>query len=173
MHRREIISNHRRVVRALKRGLRFQADPRREILKRTPENSVCAEVGVWKGDFSMKILRHTSPLKLHLIDPWTYQPGFPGRKYGGRFARTQKDMDGIFEGVQSRFAGSPPVSIHRALSEDALAEFPEVYFDWIYLDGNHEFEFVLKDLAVGFSKVRSGGFIAGDDLCWGRNRGLP
>jgi hypothetical protein len=169
----EIISTHRRAVRALKRALRFRRDPRLDVLRRAPVDSVCAEIGVWKGDFSRKILRHTSPRKLHLIDPWSYQPEFPDRKYGGGFAKRQEDMDGIFESVQSRFAGSPNVSIHRASSDDAMAQFPDGYFDWIYLDGNHEFDFVLRDMTIGFSKVRSGGFIAGDDFGWGRKRGFP
>ena len=33
---------------------------------------VCAEVGVWKGEFSHYILQ-CKPSKLHLIDPWLHQ----------------------------------------------------------------------------------------------------
>ena len=35
-------------------------------------NSVCAEVGVWKGALSSWILKQ-QPAKLHLIDPWKTQ----------------------------------------------------------------------------------------------------
>lgn len=164
---------HRRAVRTLKRVLLFQKDPRLEILKRMPRDGVCAEIGVWKGDFSKEILKRTSPKRLHLIDPWTFQPDFPDRKFGGHYAKKQEDMDRIFESVVSRFAGVPNVSIHRASSEEALAEFPDNYFDWIYLDGNHDFEFVLKDLTMGFEKVRPGGILAGDDYGWGKKRGFP
>jgi hypothetical protein len=138
-----------------------------------PKNAVCAEVGVWKGKFSKRIIRNTSPNKLHLIDPWSFQPDFPMRKFGGKHARTQEDMDRIFEGVQRRFRRIPAVSIHRRCSEEALGEFRDGYLDWIYLDGNHAFEFITKDLELSFSKVRSGGFISGDDYTWGRKTGFP
>jgi len=32
---------------------------------------------------------------------------------------------------------------------------------------------VLKDLTLGFPKVRPGGSIAGDDYRWGKKRGFP
>jgi hypothetical protein len=169
----EIQRFHFRAVRFLKRVFLSQEDPRLEMLERMPMNSVCAEIGVWRGDFSRIILKRTSPKRLHLIDPWTFQPEFPARKYGGHHAKKQEDMDKVFRGVESRFEDVENVSIHRARSEEAMAEFPDGYFDWIYLDGNHEFEFVLKDLTMGFAKVRSGGFIAGDDYGWGKKRGFP
>lgn len=157
----------------MKQGLLFRRDPRTELLKRMPKNSVCAEIGVWKGDFSRRIIKLTSPSKLHLIDPWTYQPDFPMRKFGGKDAEAQEDMDRIFDGVKARFRKYPNVSIHRAYSEEALTEFEDGYFDWIYLDGNHAYDFILKDLTVGLAKVRSGGFISGDDYTWGRKTGFP
>jgi hypothetical protein len=138
-----------------------------------PKNSVCAEVGVWKGDFSKRIIKHTFPSKLHLIDPWSYQPDFPMRKFGGKHAKAQEDMDRIFEGVKTRFQGVPSISIHRTYSEEALVGFEDGYLDWIYLDGNHAFDFITRDLELSFSKVRSGGFISGDDYTWGRKTGYP
>jgi len=43
------------------------------VLRNFPKNSVGAEIGVWKGDFSQEILGIVKPRKLHLIDPWAYQ----------------------------------------------------------------------------------------------------
>jgi hypothetical protein len=171
--RMEMKHIHRRVVRTIKGAFLFQKDPRLELLKRMPRNSVCAEIGVWKGDFSREIVKRTSPKMLHLIDPWRFQPEFPERKYGGNYAKEQEDMDRIFEAVKVRFEGVPNVSIHRAFSDAALTEFPDGHFDWLYLDGNHVFEYILRDLKIGFGKVRSGGFVSGDDYTWGRKCGLP
>jgi len=33
----------------------------------------------------------------------------------------------------------------------------------VYIDGNHLYEFVKSDLELYYHKVRSGGYIAGDD----------
>ena len=35
--------------------------------------------------------------------------------------------------------------------------------DFVYIDGNHDYEFVLKDLETWFTKVKPGGIIFGDD----------
>jgi hypothetical protein len=35
------------------------------------------------------------------------------------------------------------------------------------------YEFVRKDLELAFHKVRTGGFIAGDDYDWGKSEGFP
>ncbi|MEP1930273.1 MAG: class I SAM-dependent methyltransferase, partial [Roseibium sp.] len=42
------------------------------------------------------------------------------------------------------------------------------YFDWVYIDGNHLYDFVKEDIEICFRKVRSGGIIAGDDFLWKR-----
>lgn len=108
-----------------------------------------------------------------MIDPWKLQPEFPDRMYGGSVARTQDDMDAIYERVQQDFGHLPNVKIHRATSESALAKFEDEHFDWVYIDGNHYYDYVLNDLELALRKVRRGGFITGDDYDWGRSLGLP
>lgn len=148
-------------------------DHRGTLLARMPAGAVCAEIGVWKGDFSQRILERTAPRELHLIDPWAFQPEFPERMYGGSVAKGQADMDEIHRGVEGRFAGIDAVRIHRATSADALATFPDGTFDWVYVDGNHYYEYVLEDLRTSWRKVRPGGMIAGDDYTWGEALGFP
>jgi len=132
-------------------------------LRLMPKNAICAEIGVWKGDFSQRILDSTNPSKLHLIDPWAFQPDFPYRWYGGIRAGSQKEMDAVFEGARERFSGRTEVKFHREYSDKAALEFPDHYFDWVYIDGNHDYEFVKKDLEAFLPKVKEGGFLTGDD----------
>ena len=82
---------------------RREHDPRLLLLKKMPRSAVCAEIGVWKGDFSQCIQKLTSPRALHLIDPWLLQTEFPDRMYGGSVAQNQKDMDHIYEDVRLKF----------------------------------------------------------------------
>ena len=42
-------------------------------------------------------------------------------------------------------------------------EFAVHYFDWIYIDGNHLYDFVKQDLELYYPKVKPGGFLTGDD----------
>ncbi len=140
--------------------------PRIRLLKLMPKGSVCAEIGVWKGEFSREILKIVRPERLHLIDPWKYQTQFGKRFYGGAFAKKQQDMDDIYTDVVTIFKENKKVLIHREFSEDVAKIFDDNYFDWVYIDGNHYYEFVKKDLELYYPKVKKGGFLAGDDYLW-------
>lgn len=139
---------------------------KRQLLKMMPRRSICAEIGVWKGEFSRKILEIVKPDKLHLIDPWKYQVDFGKRLYGGSHAKNQQDMDAIYSDVSSLFKDNERVVIHRKLSHIAVDAFRDNYFDWIYIDGNHYYDFVKKDLELYYPKVKKNGFITGDDYLW-------
>ena len=143
------------------------------MLLRQTGGGVGGEIGVWKGEFSTLIRRYVRPKKLHLIDPWIFDPKYPDRMYGGKIAKNQGDMDRIFRSVQEKFADDPTVIIHRGPSAVVLPKFNDDYFDWIYIDGNHSYEFVLDDLQMCLAKVRSGGVITGDDYTWGVNSKYP
>lgn len=133
-----------------------------------PRRSICAEIGVHEGDFSAEILRHVQPARLHLIDPWKHQEGEQYDKawYGGGAVGGQAKMDDRLESVKSRFRkeiAQGRIVVHRSFSSDAAAGFKDGYFDWIYIDGNHLYEFVKQDLELYEPKVKSGGYLTGDD----------
>jgi len=139
---------------------------RSALLEQLPRGSVCAEIGVWKGDFSQRVLECTQPRRFHLIDPWRFVPTLPKRWYGGKVAKSQRAMDAIYEGVRARFKEAPGVTVHRKTSKDAVRLFVDNAFDWIYLDGDHSYDEVLADLQRWRPKLKLGGFIAGDDYGW-------
>jgi hypothetical protein len=124
-------------------------------------------VGVYKGDFSELILE-CEPRKLHLIDPWKFEPdpAYAGSWYGGPLGQSQAKMDGIYMSVVNRFRSAIQediVEIHRDTSAECCSQFPDNYFDWIYIDGNHQYEFVKRDLEMFVPTVKRHGLIAGDD----------
>jgi len=120
---------------------------------------VCAEIGVWQGDFSSQILSKR-PKKLHLIDPWASQPHYQNRLY----SIDQTRMDAIFYYIKRHYSDWEEVEIHRQYSEDV--NFKKNYFDWIYVDGNHSYRHVKKDLEHFLPFMKKGGFICGDDYGW-------
>jgi hypothetical protein len=144
------------------------------LLKEMPKQSVCAEIGVYKGEFSERILRIVRPQELHLIDPWKYEPSATYREawFGGEQGASQANMDSIYDGVLRRFQvpiAKGTIAVHRAASLEASFAFPDGYFDWIYIDGNHLYEYVKMDLERYYPKVKHGGYLAGDDYaegCW-------
>jgi hypothetical protein len=144
-------------------------DPRTFLLQRFPGGSIGAEIGVHKGEFSEQILRIVKPGKLHLIDPWQYESSeeYWGALYGGKGAPTgQVEMDRRYDDVCIRFhrhIRSGRVTVHRGCSADVCGGFPDEYFDWVYVDGNHLYEFVKSDLELFYPKVKADGYLAGDD----------
>ena len=141
---------------------------RRHLLQLLPTGSAGAEVGVWTGDFSAALLQAVKPRKLHLIDPWLYMgdEAHRGALYGGRAARSQGDMDSIYDRVRGRFGDAieeGAVEIHRASSSDAAGELDDESLDWVYIDGDHRYAAVQSDLEIYASKLRSGGLLTGDD----------
>lgn len=148
--------------------LRRQRASRNCVLERLPKRSIGAEIGVYKGEFSRLILRSVEPSCLHLIDPWRFEsdPTYARSWYGGPTGQSQKNMDAIYRSICNQLASSiasGQVVIHRGNSADVLPSFEDRYFDWIYIDGNHQYEFVKADLELSFAKVKVGGLVTGDD----------
>lgn len=143
-------------------------DARRHVLEMLPKHSVGAEVGVHVGDFSARVLEAVSPTKLHLVDPWRHESSEVYREawYGGQVKDGQAMMDARYAEVCHRFRHeiqSGVIEVHRGDSADVLAGFPAGSLDWIYIDGNHLYEFVRRDLELAFAKVKPLGLILGDD----------
>ena len=150
--------------------------PNRErafLLEMLPKNSVGAEIGVWKGDFSDKILEVVNPKELHLIDPWKHEPLalYKYALYGGLAKRGQDEMDRHYAAVCARFdaqARRGQVKIHRGYSAEVLGQFPDDFLDWVYIDGNHLYEYVKRDIDLSFRKTKVGGWVTGDDCVDGQ-----
>lgn len=141
---------------------------RRWLLEQMPVGGVCAEIGVWKGDFAHWILEINRPRVLHLIDPWAYSAGerYAETWHGGESEQRQQELDQIHASVVERFAeeiSRERVVIHRAPSAEAVGAFEDAMFDWIYIDGDHFYDAVKKDLNDWERTIKPGGIIAGDD----------
>jgi len=152
------------VLHRIKRYVGIEKDGREWLLEMMPKHCVCAEIGVYWGALSRLILKRVEPKMLHLIDPWRYQPdpSLDKALYGG-VGGSQKRMDEIHDNVVRHLGRRKDVTIHRAPSLIAVNQFPDNYFDWIYVDGDHSYEGATADLEQYRSKVKPGGFVAGDD----------
>jgi len=127
---------------------------REELLKNMPTNKVVAELGVDRGGFSELILKIATPQKLHLIDVWE----------GGRY------HDGLNNIVETKFKNEIDkglVEMNIGFSTEVLLDFPDNYFDWVYLDTDHTYKTTKDELALLKLKVKPGGIIAGHDYTIG------
>ena len=126
---------------------------REEFIANLPTHGIIAEVGVAKGIFSQEALLPTNPIKLCLIDCWD---GCSGEVF-----------EADYHDVVKKFAKNDNVEIIRGYSLDVAKQFPDRYFDWIYLDASHYYKDVLADLDAWHHKVKIGGVFAGHDYTKG------
>jgi len=128
------------------------------------KNSICCEVGVWKGDFSEIILNKNQPKKLFLVDPWK---DF-GKDYFDKIHEKylQNNQDKRYNLVKKKFKikiDQKIVEILRMTSKEAITKINHIKFDFIYLDGNHRYEYIKFDLENYYNLLSNEGYIVGDD----------
>ena len=139
--------------------VRINRDPRDWIVGMLPAHPVCAEVGVWKGNFAERLLRLARPSRYYLIDPWRYVPETGSKLYG---QGGQTTLDAIHDSVRRRFARDPVV-ILRMASVEAANQIPDASLDLAYIDGDHTYAGCLADLRAFWPKLKHGALLIADD----------
>lgn len=113
------------------------------------------EIGVERGIFSEILCQGNPEMTLYGVDAWTTYHGY-------RDHVSQEKLDRFYDETMERMKSYHFVPI-RAFSMDALQRFPDGSLDFIYVDANHEFIHVARDLYEWEKKVRPGGIISGHD----------
>jgi len=124
---------------------RFLPD-RESVLRRMKVGASCAEIGVQTGQFSKSILGICRPSKLHLID-------------------LNLECFSIREQFRSDIDGGT-VCLHEGDSSTILQGFPDGYFDFIYVDGDHSYQGVTRDIRAATSKLAERGFLIFNDYTY-------
>jgi hypothetical protein len=117
------------------------------------------EVGALSGVYSEIILSSWKGNLLYLVDPWETQSVDVYREDDGRFNHLA-----AYEQAQELKAKDPRAMLLKMLSADAAALFPETMLDFVYIDANHDYEFVLQDMTVWWPKILPGGIMCGHDF---------
>jgi hypothetical protein len=122
---------------------------------------VCVEVGIGYGFHAREILDNTSVEKLYLIDPMCYYPndGFANDviNYGG-FELLFQNIKKHLSKYQDRYTWFRTPSLNVTNEE-----IPDESVDAIFIDGDHSYEAVSKDLPFWWNKLKKGGWLLGDD----------
>ncbi|MGL6074877.1 MAG: class I SAM-dependent methyltransferase [Fimbriiglobus sp.] len=154
----------------------FAWTDRENLVRFLPSGGVGGEIGVAQGDFAAHLLQVVSPKEIHLIDPWSHLESdtlsglslLEAVKHDPHSANRAPAHNSLgdeqFRVIQARFATDPRVRLHRQFSYKAFSTFPDSYFDFLYIDGNHTYEFVLRDLLDYAPKVKPDGLILGHDF---------
>lgn len=124
---------------------------------------VGAEIGVARGDYAQELLDGNPDLRLILIDPWKYwETGYIDPENS-----PPNEQEAKYQLVLLRFAKQiieGKVKIIRATSMEASLVFSDSFLDFVYIDANHAYDWLMADILVWWQKVRKGGIFAGHDF---------
>jgi predicted O-methyltransferase YrrM len=127
---------------------------------------VGAEIGVSTGFYSKWLFYGIPGLKLFLIDPWESYKGYVEHHN----PEDQEILEGCLAKAHERLDGKNAVFI-RKTSMEAVKDFEDESLDFVFIDGNHTFEYVIEDIAQWSKKVRKGGIVSGHDYWNSVDRG--
>jgi hypothetical protein len=135
---------------------------RLHLLNALPNNNKAAEIGVFRGELSGEILFNCNPNELFLIDCWNVSEN----PDDALCFRNKVEGDVIYNEVLNNFSAqisSGQINIIRDYTTNCVDKFPDKFFDWIYLDADHTYEAVKRDLELFEPKIKDDGFILGHD----------
>jgi len=123
------------------------------------ENLIGVEIGTYKGEHANTLVSKLHIKKLYCVDPWEDYA-----EYTDHYGKKQ-ELNKVYLYVCSRFKKVKNIQICKGYSTDAniFNAIPE-NLDFIYVDGNHRYEFVKLDIETYWSKLRTGGILAGHDI---------
>jgi len=136
-------------------------DTRINLYKHFGANGVGAEIGVCRGANSAYLFLATRPKKMYLVDIWIIDPlteihHSRDLHYG--------DWESNVRELFSNEIKSGVIEIKRKTGIEFLTSLPDKALDWVYLDSDHSYENISKELDLAISKVKTGGVIAGHDF---------
>lgn len=116
-----------------------------------------AEIGVDRGRFSEYMLTVIPGLHLYSVDPWRWK-----LRGESRYNSTVRRLAPY--GEQS--------TIIRKDSMDARYDVQDESLDFVYIDGDHSWDYVVSDIIWWAKKVRYGGIVSGHDAYRFRGGGV-
>jgi hypothetical protein len=115
---------------------------REQLLNLIPQGGIYAEIGTQTGYFAKQIWEKLNPCRLHIFD---------------------LDFTPFDQAYFEAAINLKSVQLHKGDSSTILAELPDEYFDMIYIDGDHMYSGVKRDLDQARRKIKRNGYILCND----------
>jgi hypothetical protein len=119
----------------------------------------CIEIGTFRGGNALNTLQKLPTIeKMYLIDPWEEY-----KEYKEKNKTTKNLLSAYQKTIKVLKKYKDKTIFIKKFSDDALDNIQEKV-DFIYIDGNHSYEFVKKDMINYWEKLKDGGVMAGHDI---------
>lgn len=118
------------------------------------------EVGSYVGESTVVFSKGFKHLEvLYAVDPFDLN-------FNSDNLFSLENIQQIQETFYKNISNYPVIKHVKKDSESASKDFLDETFDFIYIDGCHEYECVFNDVKYWKSKVKSGGFMSFHDIDW-------
>lgn len=129
----------------------------RLMIDKCKPNGTIVELGAWKGRSSAFLVieaKNKSPnIKINIVDTWL-----------GSEEHTEEMKDNLYQKFKSNMTRLDGFyKEHRMTTDEAVSLFDDASLDGVFIDADHSYEAVKKDITNWMPKVRKGGILAGHD----------
>lgn len=128
-----------------------------DLIEYLPINITMVEVGCYAGESTLIFLESGKISNLYAVDIWEDELGYFAKiNNGHNFSLVEKNFD---EKVKNYNVQKYKMDLNRAKSF-----IPKV--DFVYIDANHDYEYVLSDIKNSKGLIKDGGYLGGHDYNW-------
>jgi len=120
---------------------------------------VGVEIGVYRGLNAENILTGLDIKKLYLIDPYLEEDGM----LSGTTTSGSMTLQIRYEAHKRLDRFKDKIVWIEKKSEYAVEDIGDGELDFAYLDGDHSYNVIKRDIELYFQKVKIGGLVAGHD----------
>lgn len=121
------------------------------------KNLVGVEIGTYAGENALNILQSLDVKKLYLIDSYDYTRNVAGSMMA------KEQVEKVKETAKDRLKSFNAVEWIYKKSEDAINDIKE-QVDFVYVDGDHRYEAVKKDIELYYPKLKDNGLMSFHDF---------
>lgn len=120
-----------------------------------------AEIGVYQGENANWILSTLDFKRFYLIDPYSNYEGYKDAKI--HYGKDQDSLEIAKKEAHNLLRFRENITWIEEKSVIGLGQI-EKQLDFIYIDANHQYEYVKQDIYNSWKKLKNGGILAGDDI---------
>jgi predicted O-methyltransferase YrrM len=131
------------------------------------EHPVICEIGVWKGKSSYVLANAIKDKNgiLYSIDPFNGQGDDASTDtYNDEMSKLSSTLFNNFKETMEKYELLDYITIYPTTSEEANKHFPEKSIDFLFIDGNHDYDAVKKDYNLWSPLIAKGGIIVLHDV---------
>jgi predicted O-methyltransferase YrrM len=138
-----------------------EIDSTEGLIKMCTEHIDKSMIGVEVGSFmgrSSEVIAFFCK-ELTCVDPW--ETACEIENYGEISKERLIMAEGVFDEMNSR---TNNIKKRKGFSLNCVKDFEDSTLDFVYIDGRHDYDSVMKDIVSWSKKVKDGGIISGHDF---------